>query len=153
MGNTYYQMYIQVVFAVYKRKNLIHERHRDEIEKYMTGIMRKRNVKTLAIYCNPDHCHLFIAPPANVSLSTIVRDVKAFSSKFINHNLFGMAGFSWQSGYGAFSYSKSQIKTVGDYVLNQKNHHQRQSFKDEYITFLDRFNIEYDKRYLFEWYY
>ena len=152
MANTYYQIYIQLVFAVYRRQNMIPEKHRDEIEKYMCGIVKNKKVKPLAIYCNPDHCHLFVAPPPSIAISKLVQDVKSNTTNFINSRLHMGGAFSWQNGFGAFSYGKSQVETVYNYVLNQHEHHKGETFKKEYLEFLKRFDVDYKDQYLFEWY-
>ena len=151
MPNTYSQIYIQIVFTVKGRQNLISENHKEELQKYITGIVQKRDAKLLAISCMPDHIHLFIGTKPGILLSDLVRDVKAGSSKFINDNKWIKGRFSWQEGFGAFSYSHSHIHQVVDYINNQKEHHQQKSFKEEYLGFLQKFEIKYDDAYLFEW--
>ncbi len=151
MPNTYSQIYIQIVFTVKGRQNLIPEQHREELHKYITGIVQVRGHKMLSIFCMPDHVHLFIGYKPADSLSDLVRDIKAGSSKFINDNNWIKGKFNWQEGYGAFSYSKSHIDDVCKYILNQEEHHKKKSFKEEYHDFLEKFEIEYDEKYLFEW--
>lgn len=146
--NTYTQIYIQIVFAVKGRQNFIEEQYREELQKYLTGIIQNRLQKLLTIYCMPDHVHLFIGLKPNMTISNLVRDIKSLSSPFISERL----KFNWQEGFGAFSYSKSQIDHVVKYILNQKSHHQKLTFKEEYIEFLKKFEIEYLEKYLFEWY-
>jgi REP element-mobilizing transposase RayT len=152
MPNTYTQMYVQVVFAVKGRENLIAEKYRIEIEKYMCGIVSNNKSKPLAIYCNPDHTHILIGLNPAISVSEITGDIKASSSKFINNRKLLRGKFYWQDGFGAFTYSKSQIDKVAKYILNQPAHHRKQSFKEEYLLMLKQFEIEYDVKYLFEWY-
>lgn len=149
--NTYTQIYIQIVFTVKGRENLISKNNREEIQKYIAGIVQNRNQKLLAIYCMPDHVHLLVSIKPNVLISDLVRDIKAGSSKFINDNKWVKGKFNWQEGFGAFSYSKSQIDNVVKYILNQEEHHKKTTFKDEYLDFLKKFNVEYDPKYLFEW--
>lgn len=151
MANTYTQIYIHIVFAVKGRQNLIAKSFRDELQKYITGIVQNRNQKMLAIFCMPDHVHLLVGMQADVSISDLVRDIKAISSKFINDNQYVRGKFNWQTGFGAFSYSKSQIDSVIKYILNQEKHHERKRFKEEYLGLLEKFGIEYDNKYLFEW--
>ena len=151
MANTYTQIYIHIVFAVKGRQNLIQESIRGELQKYITGIIQNRNQKSLAIYCMPDHTHILVGMKADISVSDLVRDIKAISSKFINDNRYIRGKFNWQTGFGAFSYSKSQIDSVIKYILNQEQHHKKQTFKMEYLEFLEKFRIEYDNKYLFEW--
>ena len=151
MPNTYTQIYIQIVFAVKGRQNIIPNQHREELHKFITGILQKRGQKMLSIFCMPDHVHLLIGlNPAN-SISDIVRDIKAGSSKFINDNNWVSGKFNWQEGFGAFSYSRSQIHQVIQYILNQEIQHKKKTFKEEYFEFLEKFEIEFDEKYLFEW--
>jgi REP element-mobilizing transposase RayT len=151
MANTYSQIYIQIVFAVQGRQNLITKNHQEELHKYITGIVQKREQKMLTVYCNPDHTHLLVGLKPNITISDLVRDIKAGSSNFINENRWVKGKFNWQEGYGAFSYSRSQIDRVAKYILNQEEHHRKKSFKDEYLELLEKFEIEYDERYLFDW--
>jgi putative transposase len=151
MANTYTQIYIHIVFAVQGRNNLIPKSIREELHKYITGIVQNRNHKMLAIFCMPDHTHVLVGMKPDISISDLTRDVKAISSKFINDNRFVKGKFNWQIGFGAFSYSKSQIDSVIKYILNQEEHHKKKSFKEEYLGLLEKFGIEYDEKYLFEW--
>lgn len=151
MANTYSQIYIHIVFAVKGRQNLIRAEIREELHKYITGIVTNRDQKLLSIFCMPDHTHLLIGLKPSISISDLVRDIKAGSSKFINDNKLIKGRFSWQEGFGVFSYSRSQIDTVIKYIQNQEKHHHKKSFKDEYIEFLEKFAVEYDEKYLFEW--
>lgn len=151
MPNTYTQLYIQIVFAVKGRENLISKVNREELHKYITGIVQNRDQKLLSIFCMPDHVHLLISIKPTISISDLVRDIKAGSSKFINDSKWIKGKFNWQEGFGAFSYSKSQIDAVVKYILNQEEHHKKINFKDEYIDFLKKFEIEYNEKYLFEW--
>jgi REP element-mobilizing transposase RayT len=150
--NTYSQIYIQIVFAVRGRQNFVEERNREEIQKYLTGIIQNRSQKLLAVYCMPDHVHLFVGLKPNMAISDLVRDIKAISSQFISGHKWNSGKFSWQEGYGAFSYSRSHIDHVVKYVLNQGKYHEKRSFKEEYLDFLKKFEIDYEERYLFEWY-
>jgi putative transposase len=151
MPNTYTQLYIQIVFTVKGRQNLISEIHREELQKFITGIVSNRNQKMLAIYAMPDHIHILIGFKPNMSISDLVRDIKAGSSKFINDSKWINGKFNWQEGFGAFSYSKSHLNNVVTYILNQKEHHRKQSFKEEYFQFLKEYEVDFDGRYLFEW--
>ena len=151
MPNTYSQIYIHIVFAVQGRLNLISENHREELQKYITGIVSKRDQKLLAVYCMPDHTHVFVGMKPSISISDLARDIKAGSSKFINDNRWIAGKFSWQEGFGAFSHSHSNIDTLVKYVLNQKEHHSKKTFKEEYLEVLKKFEVAYDERYLFEW--
>jgi REP element-mobilizing transposase RayT len=151
MPNTYTQIYIQIVFAVKGRQNLIAKENREELHKYITGIVQNRDQKMLSIFAMLDHIHLLVGIKPSIAISDLVRDIKAGSSKFINDSNWLNEKFNWQEGFGAFSYSKSQIDNVIKYILNQEEHHKKQSFKEEYIEFLQKFDIEYDEKYLFEW--
>ncbi len=152
MPNTYSQLYVQIVFAVKGRENLIIEKNRIETEKYICGIVNNKKSKPLAIYCNPDHLHILIGLHPTVSVSDITRDIKANSSKFINDKKWVMGKFLWQDGFGAFTYAKSQIDDVAKYILNQPEHHKKKTFKEEYLSMLQKVEIAYDEKYLFEWY-
>lgn len=151
MANTYSQIYIQIVFAVKGRASLIKESFREELQKYISGIISNRNQKLFAIYCMPDHVHIFISLKPDIAISDLVRDIKANSSSFIKEKGF-VKNFSWQEGYGAFSYSKAQASIVVNYILNQPEHHRKTTFKEEYIKLLVDFGIDYNEKYLFEFY-
>ena len=151
MPNTYSQIYIQIVFAVQGRQNLIAKQNREELHKYISGIVQNRDQKMLSIFAMPDHTHLFVSLKPNIAVSDLVRDIKAGSSKFINDSNWINGKFKWQEGFGAFSYSRSHIDNVVKYILNQEEHHKKQTFKEEYLDLLKKFDIEYDERYLFEW--
>lgn len=151
MANTYTKILIQYVFAVKHREALITEEIREEVQKYISGIIVGHKHKMLAIYCMPDHCHLLVGLNTQQSLSDLARDVKAGSAKWINERRFFPRDFNWQEGYGAFSYGKSQLDSVVHYILNQKEHHQGKSFKQEYYQSLQKFNVEYNEKYLFQW--
>ncbi len=152
MPNTYTQIYIQIVFAVKGRENLISKNNRDELQKFMTGIITNRGQKLLAIYCMPDHTHVLVGLKPTIAVSDLARDIKAGSSKFINDQKWVRGKFNWQEGFGAFSYSKSQLYNVINYILNQEEHHHKKTFKEEYIEFLKKFEVEYDEKYLFEFF-
>ena len=151
MPNTYSQLYIQIVFAVKGRQAFIKENFREELQKYISGIIAQKKQKLYAIYCMPDHTHILVSMKPDIAISDLVRDIKSNSSSFIEDKGF-VKNFSWQTGFGAFSYSKSQSKNVVDYILNQPEHHKKKTFKEEYIDFLQKFEIEYDEKYLFEFY-
>ena len=125
MANTFSQLYVQVVFAVKNRESLIHKNNREELQKYISGIIENRNAKLLAIYCMPNHTHILIGLKPSVLLSDLVRDIKAGSSKFINEKRWIKGKFNWQEGFGAFSYSHSQIGNVIRYINKQEAHHQK----------------------------
>ena len=151
MPNTYTQIYIHIVFAVKGRQNLITKQHREELHKFITGIVTHRGQKLLAIFCMPDHTHILVGLDSKMAISDLVRDIKAGSSKFINDNKWVAGHFNWQEGYGAFSYARSQVDPVVQYILNQEQHHHVQSFKEEYVDMLKKFQIEYEDKYLFDW--
>jgi len=150
MANTYSQIYIQIVFAVKGRQNLIDPKHNDELQKYITGIVTAQKQKLIAINNMPDHLHLLIGQRPDSSLSDVVQDIKCGATNFINRQRWVKGRFNWQEGFGAFSYSRSQLDTVIRYVQNQQKHHLRSSFRAEYVRLLDRFDVSYDKRYIFE---
>ncbi|MFD0931615.1 IS200/IS605 family transposase [Psychroflexus salinarum] len=152
MANTYTQLYIQFVFSVKGRYNLVNEAFGEELEKVMCGIVSNHMCKTYAIYCNPDHTHIFIGMHPDISPSKLMEQVKSGSSKWVNEKRFVAGQFNWQKGFGAFTYSKSHIDRVVKYVLNQPQHHKKQSFKDEYLLLLEKFDVDYDTRYVFEFY-
>lgn len=149
MANTYTQIYIHVVFAVEGRQNLIQPQHNDELQKYITGIITSQRQKLIAINNMPDHLHLLIGLRPDASLSDLVRDVKACSSKFINEKRWVGGRFSWQEGFGAFSYSRSQLGVIIRYIQNQQKHHANKTFREEYIELLEKFNVDYDPKYIF----
>ena len=150
MANTYTQIYIHVVFAVEGRQNLIAAEHNDELQKYITRIVTAQKHKMIAINNMPDHLHMLIGFRPDAALSDLVRDVKASSSKFINERRWVIGRFSWQEGFGAFSYARSQLDTVIRYIQNQQKHHSRKTFREEYLELLEKFGVEYDKRYVFK---
>ena len=150
MANTYSQIYIQIVFAVEGRQNLIDPKHNDDLQKYITGIMTKQKQKLIAVNNMPDHVHLVIGQRPDSALSDLVGDIKSGSTNFINRHRWVKGRFNWQEGFGAFSYSRSQLGAVIRYVQNQQKHHQKRSFHDEYVKLLDRFEVPYDERYVFK---
>jgi REP element-mobilizing transposase RayT len=152
MPNTYTQLYVQIVFVVKGRENRIPEKFRERLEKYICGIVTNKLSKPIAVYCNPDHTHVLMGIHPAVSVSDLVRDIKSNTSKFINTEKLVKGKFGWQEGYGAFSYSKSQIDAVVKYILNQGVHHKRASFREEYLKILKKSEVEYEEEYLFEWY-
>ena len=151
MANTYTQIYIQIVFAVQERQSLISTEYKDELYKYITGIVRNNNQKLITINGMPDHLHLLIGLKPSMALSNLIKVVKSDSSKFINKKKWMLGKFSWQEGFGAFSYSRSQLDNVINYIRNQESHHSKNTFKDEYTTLLEKFGVEYNNKYLFKW--
>jgi putative transposase len=151
MAGTFSQIYIQVVFAVKGRENLISKSWKDDLHKYISGIINGKEQKPIIVNGMPDHIHAFIGLRPSMSISDLVRDIKNNSSNFINEQKLVPGKFSWQEGYGAFSYSHSQIQNVYDYILKQEEHHHKRTFKEEYIDFLKKYEIEHNEKYLFEW--
>jgi REP element-mobilizing transposase RayT len=151
MANTYSQIYIQIVFSVKGRQNLIHNKWKDELHKYICGIINAKEQKAYAIGGVSDHIHILISMKPDISISNLVRDIKANSSKWINENDYVNGKFQWQQGFGAFSYAKSELDNVIKYINNQEKHHQKQTFKDEYLELLQKFDVEFYEKYLFEW--
>ena len=151
MANTYTQIYLHVVFSVKGRQNLIHKDWKDELYKYICGITNNKEQKVYAIGGVADHIHLLVSIKPNIALSDLVRDIKANSSKWINERELIKGKFKWQEGFGAFSYAQSQLDNVIAYINNQEQHHRKKLFKDEYIDLLQKYNVNYDDRYLFEW--
>ena len=151
MANSFTQLYVQMVFAVKNRQSLILPENRVKIEKYICGIASNIKCNPISIYCNPDHIHLLVSIKPTRCVADAIRDIKSFSSRYINENRLTKSHFEWQTGYGAFSYGQSQIHRVKAYIGNQFNHHKKLSFKDEYIALLKAFQIDYDHNYLFDW--
>lgn len=151
MPGTFSQIYIQYVFAVKGRENLLLNPWREEVFKYIAGIIKGKNHKPIIVNGVTDHVHVFVGLKPAIPISDLIRDVKNNSSNFINENKFVKGKFEWQEGYGAFSYSHSQLDNVYQYILNQEEHHRKTSFKQEYISFLKKFEIEYEEKYLFDW--
>lgn len=151
MAGTFSQIYIQYVFAVKGRENLLQKPWRDEVFKYMAGIIKEKNQKDIIVNGVADHVHVFVGLKPSMNILDLVRDIKNNYSKFINEQKFVKGKFSWQEGYGAFSYAHSQIENGYQYILKQEEHHKKKTFKEEYLDFLQKFEIEYNEKYLFEW--
>lgn len=150
MPNTYTQLHIQFVFAVKYRAALIDKEWKEELHKYITGIFQQNNHKMLQINSMPDHIHIFIGMRPHQSISALVQNVKTESSKWIKAKKFCKGSFSWQEGYGAFSYSKSHVPDVIRYIQNQEIHHKKELFFTEYKKMLELFEVEYDEKYIFQ---
>ncbi|WP_433836460.1 IS200/IS605 family transposase [Flavobacterium anhuiense] len=150
MANTYTQIHIHFVFAVKYRKAIIHKNWKDELYKYISGIIRNNNHKLLAINGVSDHIHILVGFRPVQSISELMKNVKQNSSKWINENRFINTHFEWQEGYGAFSYSKSQLHAVINYIENQEQHHKQKTFREEYINFLEKFEVDYDEKFIFK---
>lgn len=150
MANTYTQIHLHLIFAVKYRTGVVQNTWKEELYKYITGIVQQNKHKLIIINGMPDHIHILIGFRPNQSISDLLQDIKANSSKWINEKGFVKGRFEWQEGYGAFSYGKSQIKDVIKYIENQEEHHKKKTFREEYITFLDAFEVEYDEKYIFK---
>jgi len=148
MANTFTQIYIHFVFAVQNRASLVQPEWKDELYKYITGIVQKNGHKLIAINGMANHLHIFIGYKPHQLIPDLMQDVKGSSSKWINEKKFVKGKFSWQEGYGAFSYSHSQIDEVVRYINNQEKHHKNQTFREEYILLLKKFNIQFDEKYI-----
>ncbi len=151
MANSYTRIYLHLVFTPLGRENVIPIKHKEELQKYTAGIIQKRNHKLLAINYMHDHVHILIGYQPSQAIPDLMRDIKASTSKFINERHWLPGTFRWQEGYGAFSYGHSQINDIIQYILRQEEHHKNASFKDEYLKLLQRFDIDYDPEYLFDW--
>jgi REP element-mobilizing transposase RayT len=150
MANTFSQIYLQFVFAVKHRQCLIAKIHKEELHKYITGLVSHRKAKMLAVHCMPDHLHLFVGFKPVISIADFIKEIKVESNEFINDKKWTRGKFSWQEGYGVFSYSHSHIGSVINYIRNQEEHHQKKSFREEYQKFLQKFEIPFEEKYLFK---
>lgn len=152
MANTYSQAYFHLVFSPKNRDALIGKTWAPELEKYITGIVQNHNHKLLAIGSMPDHIHIFIGYQLNQLVPDLVENIKTSSNAWINQNNLSRSKFEWQKGYGAFTHSHSQIDAVVNYVLNQKKHHHRKSFREEYLEFLHKNDVKFNDNYLFDFF-
>jgi len=152
MANTFSQIYLQFVFAVQNRQYLIAKDHKEELHKYITALVQNRKAKMLAVNCMPDHTHLFVGFKPTILISDFVKEIKIESNGFVNSKNWVRGKFNWQEGYGVFSYSHSHIDAVVKYVLNQEEHHQQKTFKQEYLQMLNKAEIPYEERYLFDFF-
>lgn len=150
MANTYHQIYKQTVFAVKYRKAIIDKTWQSELFGVIGNLINETGCKTIIVNGVEDHVHCFIGLKPIISVSELMKTVKAKSSKFINDHLLTPERFEWQEGYGVFSYSQSQLDAVYKYIQNQEEHHKKQTFKEEYLAFLQKFKVPYDERYIFE---
>ncbi len=150
MANTYTQIHLHLIFAVQNRKSLIQNSWKDRLYEYITGIVQQNTHKMIIINGMPDHLHIAIGMRPTQSLSDLMQDIKGNSSKWINDNKLAAGKFQWQEGYGAFSYNKSLLPKLIDYIKNQEAHHKKKTFLEEYKEFLKAFEIEYDERYIFK---
>jgi len=149
MANTYTQIYLHVVFAVSGRACVISCAHREELQKYITGIVTPQRQKLIAVYCMPDHTHALLGLKPNIAPSDLIGDIKTGSTNHINEQRWIGCRFSWQEGYGAFSVSHSHLDRVANYIRTQEAHHRRKSFQQEYVEFLERHQVRYDQCYIF----
>src|SRR5688572_21595905 len=150
MANTYTSLHYHVIFSTKNRELWIRANLESRIWSYLGGVARENGVKALLIGGIEDHVHLLLGIPPVLAVSKVVQLIKGGSSKWIKDNLPGLAGFSWQDGYAAFAVSKSHVPEVEAYIRNQREHHRRKSFEEEYRAFLDRHEIQYDERYIFD---
>lgn len=150
MANTYHQIYLQIVFAVKYRTALLEDSWRSKLFAVIGNLINENNAKTIIVNGVEDHVHCLITIKPTICISDLMKVVKAKSSKYINDNQLTQSKFSWQVGYGVFSYSQSQIDFVYKYINNQKEHHKKESFNKEYLNFLNKFNVQYDEKYIFE---
>jgi len=146
MANSYTQLYAQIIFSPRCRQNLIHNRIKDDIYKYIVGIIKKKNQKPMIINGMPDHVHILLGFSPDITISDLVRDIKSNSTNFVNDNNLIQDKFSWQKGFGAFTYSKSQVPRVVRYIKNQEEHHRKKTFKEEYLELLEKFGVIYKEK-------
>lgn len=151
MAGTFKQIYIQAVFAVKSRENLIDKSWRPELHKYISGIITGKDQKSIIVNGVADHVHCFIGLKPTMAISDLIRDVKNNSSKFINESGLLKGKFNWQDGYGVFSYHHSQLDMIYNYILNQEQHHHKKTFREEYLELLNEFDIPFKDEYLFDW--
>jgi putative transposase len=152
MANTFTQFYVHIVFAPKNRDALVKNELKDKLEKYITGIVQKHEHKILAIKCMPDHVHIFIGYNVNQLIPVLIGEIKTSSCAWIKYNKLTKYKFEWQKGYGAFTYSKSSVQNVINYIHNQEQHHQKKSFKEEYLRLLRKQEISYQVEYLFDFF-
>ena len=150
MADTYTKLFIHAVFAVRGRENIISSKLKDDLYKYITGIVTNNEQKLMIINGTPDHIHILIGIKPTIALSDLIRDIKANSSRFINEKRWVQGRFEWQHGFGAFTCNPAELDTIINYIKNQKEHHKIKSFKEEYIDLLNFNNIDYKTEYLFD---
>lgn len=150
MANTYTQLYFHIVFAVKGRNNFISNQWKDELYKYISGIIANKDQKLMIVNGMPNHVHLLIGTKPNCNLSDLIRDIKANSSKWINEKKFTNFHFEWQTGFGAFTVSQSGVPKAIEYIKNQEEHHRKKTFKEEYVEFLKAYQIDFKDEYLFD---
>ncbi|MBK8243867.1 MAG: IS200/IS605 family transposase [Saprospiraceae bacterium] len=150
MANTYSQIYVQIVFAVKYRKALLDKAWRSQVFGVMGNLINETNCKTIIVNGVEDHVHCFVGLKPAISVSELMKIVKAKSSKYINDHSLTRERFEWQTGFGVFSYSQIDIERVFKYIQNQEEHHRSKKFKEEYLELLKEYQVEYDEQYLFE---
>ncbi len=150
MANTYHQIYLQTIFAVKYRKGVIDKDWKGNLFGVIGNLINETKCNTIIVNGVEDHVHCLIGLKPVVSVSELMKTVKAKSSKYINDHKLTPQRFEWQEGYGVFSYSQSQVDKVYRYILNQEVHHRKQTFREEYLEFLKNFKIEYDEQYIFQ---
>ena len=150
MANTYTQVHIQAVFAVQNRECIIQNSWKEELYKYIAGIVQNNNHKLLSINGMPDHIHILFGLRPSQSISELMQDIKGSSSRWINEKHLVHGKFSWQEGYGAFSYSNSDVPAIIQYILNQTDHHKRKTFTEEYHEMLKAFDVDFNERFIFK---
>lgn len=150
MANTYSQLYVQIVCVVKGRASLIHPSWETQLYKFITGIITNKGQKLIAINGMPDHIHILIGMTPDCCISDLMREVKKSSNCWINENRLSAGKFYWQSGFGAFSYSRSDLDRVAQYVRNQKQNHERKRQRDEYVELLEEYEVDYEEKYIFE---
>jgi len=151
MAGTFSQIYLHFVFAVHGRQHLIQKEYKEELHRYISSLVHTRKAKTLAVHCMPDHTHLFVGFKPSVLISDFVKEIKVESNEFIKSKAWTNHSFKWQEGYGVFSYGQSQIDRVCRYIQNQKQHHRKRTFREEYLEFMNRFNVPFEDQFLFNW--
>ena len=152
MANTYTQLYIHYIFAVQYRENFIGPARKEDVNRYVTGLVKNLKNKLLAVDCQPDHLHMFVGQRPTLSVSDFAREVKSNSSRWINEQRWTGRRFHWQEGFAAFTHSRSQLDAVVKYILSQDEHHKSKTFRDEYLGFLKSYEVEYNDQYVFEFY-
>lgn len=150
MANTYTQLFVHIIFSTQGREKNLHQKFRDELFKYISGIISNKKQKPFAVNGTNNHIHILVGITPNISISDLVRDIKHSSTNFIKEKKFIKHQFHWQKGFGAFTYSKSQVDSVIDYIINQEEHHKKRTFEEEYIEFLNKFDVEYKREYVFD---
>lgn len=150
MANTFTQIYIHIVFAVKYRHALISAEHKEDLQKYLTGLFSNRSQKMLAINCMPDHLHALISMSTEITIASLIHDIKIASTKHLNSKGWFYNNFAWQTGYGAFSCSRSVLQNVINYIHKQEEHHRKRNFREEFLKMLEDAGIDYDERYIFK---